>query len=156
VPLPRNCWRRLTGLLFLCLPLASPAAPGGCDTPTEDCVPVGHWNFGLAVGGGVRTNPVADSDNIPLVLIPHISYYGKRVFLDNLDFGVTLAESDANTLSLLASPGYDRVFFYRSDLQNFFIEGLPTQTNYATGGQGSAGPVGPGRPLASDLPSWLG
>src|SRR5262249_36517173 len=51
------------------------------------------------------------------------SYYGKRFFIDNLDPGVTLFDGDANTLSLIASPGYDRVFFYRSDLQNLFIGG---------------------------------
>lgn len=40
--------------------------------------------------------------------------------------GFTLAENAANTLSLVASPGYDRVFFYRNDLQNIFVTGLPT------------------------------
>ena len=54
------------------------------------------------------------------------AYYGKRFFIDNLDVGFTLAENAVNTLSLVASPGYDRVFFYRSDLQNIFVTGLPT------------------------------
>ena len=59
--------------------------------------------------------------DIPLVLVPQFSYYGKRFFIDNLDPGVTLFDGESNTLSLVASPGYDRVFFYRSDLQNFFV-----------------------------------
>jgi outer membrane protein len=59
--------------------------------------------------------------DIPLVVVPQFSYYGKRFFIDNLDPGVTLFEGDSNTLSLIASPGYDRVFFYRSDFQNLFI-----------------------------------
>ncbi len=65
---------------------------------------------------------MGESD-IPLVVIPQISYYGKRFFLQNLDLGVTLYEGQSNTFNLIASPGYDRVFFYRNDLQNFFVSG---------------------------------
>jgi outer membrane protein len=93
---------------------------------------VGSWNLSVALGAGIRTNPVVDSKDIPLVVVPQFSYYGKRFFIDNLDPGVSLFEGDANTLSLIASPGYDRVFFYRSDLQNFFVGG---PTSVAAGGQ---------------------
>jgi len=75
----------------------------------------------VALGAGVRTNPLVHGQAIPLVVVPQFSYYGKRFFIDNLDPGVTLLEGESNTLSLVASPGYDRVFFYRSDLQNIFI-----------------------------------
>jgi outer membrane protein len=72
----------------------------------------------------VRTNPVIHSREIPLIVIPQVSYYGKRVFLNNLDLGFTLAENNSSSISLVASPGYDRVFFYRSDLQNIFVSGF--------------------------------
>lgn len=98
-----------------------------CGAPSRDCVAVGHWNFDVSLGAGVRTDPVVHEADIPLVAIPHFSYYGKRVFIEDLDLGVTLTESAASTLSLIASPGYDRVFFYRSDLQNIFVTGLPTE-----------------------------
>jgi outer membrane protein len=96
-----------------------------CKQASGDCVAVGKWNFSVALGAGVRTNPLADGQDIPLVVIPQFSYYGKRFFIDDLDLGFALAESNTNTLSLVASPGYDRVFFYRSDLQNIFVGGLP-------------------------------
>jgi outer membrane protein len=99
------------------------SASEGCAGTSDDCVAVGHWDFSVALGAGVRTNPLVNGDNIPLVIIPHVSYYGKRFFLDDLDLGVTLAENSSNSLSLIASPGYDRVYFYRTDLQNFFITG---------------------------------
>jgi outer membrane protein len=95
-----------------------------CKGPAEDCVAIGRWNFSVALGAGVRTNPLVHGKDIPLVLIPQLSYYGKRFFMDNLDFGFTLAERGPNTFNLIATPGYDRVYFYRSDLQNFFI-GFP-------------------------------
>ena len=115
---------------------AQETAPAArCDQPSVDCVAVGHWNLSVAIGGGIRTSPVARGSSIPLVVIPQVSYYGSRFFLHNLDVGVTLRESDANTFSLIASPGYDRALFYRSDLQNLFV-GYPTVS--AAAGTGTA------------------
>jgi MipA family protein len=95
-----------------------------CQGPSNDCVAVGGWNLSIALGAGVRTNPVVHEGDIPLVVIPTFSYYGKRFFIDNLDGGVSLIENDHSTLSLIASPGYDRVFFYHSDPQNIFVTDL--------------------------------
>src|SRR6186713_2453572 len=97
-------------------------AETNCSEPSAECVEVGQWDISLALGGGVRTNPVRSNSDIPLVAIPRISYYGKRFFLENLELGVTLHESDSNTFNLVAAPGYDRVFFVRNDLQNIFVD----------------------------------
>jgi MipA family protein len=99
-------------------------ADDDCKGPSDDCVAIGRWNFSVALGVGIRTNPLVNGKDIPLVVIPQFSYYGKRFFIDNLDVGFTLADSGANTFNLIATPGYDRVYFYRTDLQNFFI-GFP-------------------------------
>jgi MipA family protein len=113
---------------------------------TEDCVVVGDWNFSVSLGAGIRTNPLVNGHDIPLAIVPEISYYGSHFFLDNLDFGVTLVDSDANSLSLIASPGYDRVFFYRYDLQNFFVDSL-------SAGAGATNPVSQGTLGAIQFPS---
>jgi MipA family protein len=116
---------RLRRFAFTILLALAPAgvvfAEDDCKGPSTDCVAVGGWNFSLSLGAGVRTDPVVNQATIPLAVIPQFSYYGKRFFIDDLDAGVTLAESDESSLSLIASPGYDRVFFYRSDPQNFFL-----------------------------------
>jgi MipA family protein len=104
---------------------AHAAADDDCKGLSTDCVAVGKWNFSIALGAGVRTNPLVGGRDIPLVVIPQFSYYGKRIFIDDLDLGFTLAESAANSFNLVASPGYDRVFFYRNDLQNIFVTGFP-------------------------------
>ena len=117
---------RLPALLLGALACATlNAAPlqSGCTAPSPDCVEVGHLNISLGLGAGLRTNPVLGESDIPLVVLPSISYYGKRFFLENLDLGFTLAETQHHTFNLLASPGYDRVFFYRHDLQNIFVNG---------------------------------
>jgi outer membrane protein len=97
------------------------AEEADCAASSDECVAVGSWSVSVALGAGVRTNPLVHGQDIPLVVVPQFSYYGKRFFIDNLDPGVTLFEGESNTLSLIASPGYDRVFFYRSDLQNIVI-----------------------------------
>ena len=105
------------------------ATDGECKGPSGECVPVGGWDFSISLGAGVRTDPVVHESTIPLVVIPHISYYGEHFFLDDLDLGYSFVDTDHSNLSLIATPGYDRVFFYRSDLQNIFVTGF---TNFSS------------------------
>ena len=97
------------------------AAQTPCKAPSTDCIAVGDLEVSLSLGYGTRTNPVVGRDDIPLFVVPHVSYYGKRFFLESLEPGVTLYESDANTFNLIATPGFDRVFFSRHDLQNVVV-----------------------------------
>lgn len=78
-----------------------------------------RWQISLAVGAGVRTNPVMDNDNIPLIVIPQINYLGERFFIQNLDFGYTLFQNDEQQFNLLLTPSYDQVFFNERDINNF-------------------------------------
>ena len=108
----------------------------------SDCVPVGRWDFSISIGAGVRTDPVVHESTIPLVVIPHFSYYGEHFFLDDLDVGYSFIDNDHSNLSLIATPGYDRVYFYRNDLQNIFVTGF---TNFTTtGNQSTTGNEQPG------------
>jgi len=131
-----------------------------CNGPSDDCVAIGRWNVSVALGAGVRTNPLISGKDIPLVVIPQFSYYGRRFFIDNLDFGLTLAEHGANTFNLIATPGYDRVYFFRADLQNFFIgfpdASAPLRPAQVTAGTPGAIPVRPPAPRITYLagPEW--
>lgn len=102
---------------------ASAAETTACTAPSPECAVVGQWEISASLGLGQRSNPIEGKSDIPLVVIPHISWYGKRFFLENLEVGYTLYDGEANTFNLIASPGYDRVFFYKNDLQNIFIAG---------------------------------
>ena len=97
------------------------AAQTPCTAPSADCIAVGDLQVSVSFGYGTRTNPVAGRDDIPLFVIPYLSYYGKRFFLESLEPGVTLYESDAHTFNLIATPGFDRVFFSRNDPQNVIV-----------------------------------
>jgi outer membrane protein len=140
----------LGATLALLLHAGGTLAGSDCTAPAEECVAVGGWNFSLGLGVGDRTNPLAHGKDIPLVIIPQFSYYGKRVFIEDLDLGVTLADGTANTLNLIASPGYDRVFFYRTDLQNIFVGRVNSATPGAPAGNGNGNGQGtsqfPSRP----------
>jgi MipA family protein len=120
-----NRFLRKTFLLLTLLPAVAAVQPVAaqtpCKSPSVDCVAVGDLAVSVSVGYGTRTNPVAGRDDIPLFVLPQVSYYGKRFFLESLEPGVTLYESDAHTFNLIASPGFDRVFFNRKDLQNVIV-----------------------------------
>ena len=126
--------------------VCSVATGEDCKGPSSECVPVGGWDFSISLGAGIRTDPVVHESDIPLVVIPHISYYGEHFFLDNLDVGYTFIDGDRSNLSLIATPGYDRVFFYRSDLQNIFVTGLTSfnssTTSKTPGGTAISMPIG--------------
>jgi outer membrane protein len=78
-----------------------------------------QWQFSLGVGAGMRTNPVMDNDDIPLVVIPQVSYQGERFFIQNLDFGYSLFENEKQQFNLLLTPSYDQVFYNKWDINNF-------------------------------------
>ncbi len=111
----------LLALLAAVAAVQPAAAQAPCKAPSPDCIAVGDLEVSVSLGYGTRTNPVAGRDDIPLFVVPHVSYYGKRFFLESLEPGVTLYESDAHTFNLIASPGFDRVFFNRKDLQNVIV-----------------------------------
>jgi len=115
--------------MFAWLFLIQTSLANDCSGPSDDCVVIGRWNFSVSLGAGARTNPLVNGRDIPLVVVPQFSYYGNRFFINDFDLGFTFAESDANAFNLVASPGYDRVYFYRSDLQNIFVSGFPDSPN---------------------------
>ena len=102
MPASRRSWRAraaistMNPILRKTLPLLAIAAATGpqaaaaqtpCKAPSADCIAVGDLEVSLSVGVGTRTNPVVGRSDIPLFVVPHISYYGKRFFLESLEPG---------------------------------------------------------------------
>jgi outer membrane protein len=131
-------------------------AKSSCKTPSPECVVVGEWDISVSLGAGTRTNPIRGKSNIPLVVIPQISYYGKRFFLESLDLGYTLYDGAANTFNLVGTPGYDRAFFYSGDLQNIFVTGATqfTTTPIEPGAEPREFPVSPRHTTYLAGPEW--
>ncbi|GAA0374546.1 MipA/OmpV family protein [Bowmanella denitrificans] len=76
-------WIVLVGLM------AGPSAIA-CES---QCIEKGQWQLGVAIGAGVRSNPLVDGDNIPLVVLPDIAWYGEAFYLDNDEVGYQVIDN---------------------------------------------------------------
>lgn len=103
----------------------------GCQAASVHCAPIGEWEVSLGVGLGVHTNPLIDGDEVPIVLLPDFSYYGKRFFLDDYQLGFTLLDTEHHAFNAIITASYDQVYFQDWGLGNFTIEngGFNTLSN---------------------------
>jgi outer membrane protein len=95
-----------------------------CEQITDSCATVGEWKFSLAVGAGVYTNPLHGGDDIPLVLIPQISYYGEKAFFENNTLGYSFFENDQLIISAITQLNHEKAYFTRWHPQNILIESV--------------------------------
>ncbi len=82
------------------------------------------WRLGVAMGYGERSNPLLNSDDLPIILDLDIAYFGKHFFFDNGDLGLTFADNERVTASVMARVRSDQVFFGRTNTR--FIQIGPT------------------------------
>jgi outer membrane protein len=96
-----------------------------------------HWRLGAAFGYGRRSNPVIQSEDIPVIVDLDIAWFGKRWFFDNGDLGFTMFDRPRSTTSLVARLNDDRVFFGKTNTRyvNFAYTsaGLAPLVDPATG-----------------------
>lgn len=93
-----------------------------------------HWRLGAALGYGNRTNPLIQSDDIPVIVDLDIAWFGKRWFFDNGDVGFTLFDEPRSTTSAVARLNDDRVFFGKTNTR---------YVNFAYAGDGLTEPLPP-------------
>ena len=87
-------------------PLAAAAADGDGTSP---------WEIGIAFGYGERSNPLIQSDDIPVLIDIDIAWYGERWFFDNGDVGRTLFDGANVTVNFIGRVNSNRVFFSKTD-----------------------------------------
>jgi len=92
--------------LAACLLLLVPALTSAAESP---------WRLGVAMGYGERSNPLAFADDVPIIIDLDIAYFGKHFFFDNGDLGLTFADNERVTASVMARVRSDRVFFSRTN-----------------------------------------
>jgi outer membrane protein len=93
-----------------------------CENDLE-CIEVGRWDLGVALGYGERSNPLKDYDDIPIYVVPTFAYYGDDWYFDNGNFGYTLTEQEKYTINLATSFSTDSAYFTRWDPSNIFFAG---------------------------------
>ena len=108
----------LTCILFPIFAWADPVDSCGSE---YECIEIGRWDIGLALGYGSRSNPLKDYEDIPIYLAPTFAYYGDNWHFDNGNFGYTLVEDEKYTINLTTSFSNDSAFFRRWDPSNVFL-----------------------------------
>ncbi len=133
-------------------PSASPAAsaptsaPAAAPATTPAALPPERrWRLGAALGYGVRSNPLIQSDDIPVIVDLDFAWFGKRWFIDNGDIGFTLFDDARSTTSIVARLNSDRVFFGKTNTRyvNFTYAGRGMTVAFT--------PPEPGAPGAIDM-----
>ncbi|MBE0370192.1 MipA/OmpV family protein [Pseudoalteromonas aurantia] len=100
-----------------------------CNSSDSDCVNTSQWQFSVAIGIGELTNPLAGGDNIPLFVIPYVSYYRDRFFLENTTLGFTLLDKPKFDLSFIVEPNSEQAFFEQFHLRNIIAPGSYVATD---------------------------
>jgi outer membrane protein len=89
-----------------------------CQQNDENCIGIGQWQFSVAVGAGVLTNPLSGGDDYPLLVVPYVSYYHDKFFLENTTVGYTFSESRNFDISFIVEPNTEQAFFERFHIRN--------------------------------------
>jgi MipA family protein len=114
-------------VLGLAASAAHAQAPASADVVSADKTPAEgvplvlpaerRWRLGAALGYGERSNPLIQSDDIPVVIDLDIAYFGDRWFFDNGDLGLSLTDNRLLTANLVARLNSDRTFFGKTNLK---------------------------------------
>jgi len=124
----RETLMRILALSAWCtLACAQEIQPGAAHTPVAvpAAAPERHWRLGAGLGYGNRSNPLIQSDDIPVIVDLDVAWFGKRWFFDNGDIGFTLVDRPRFTTSVVAQLNSDRVFFGKTNTRyvNFAYSG---------------------------------
>lgn len=96
------------------------AAENQCDLG-EDCVEQDAWQIGIAFGAGLIANPLVDGDDIPLVILPDIAWYGESAYFDNGELGYRFLDEPSFSADAYAVVDFERAFFSFWHPSNVFL-----------------------------------
>ncbi len=108
-------FRRIAQLTALSIALQSGICMADEESAAGESIEESRWRLGAALGYGVRTNPLIQSDDIPIIVDLDIAWFGDRWFFDNGDLGLTFADNQHVTGSIVARVNSGRVFFGKTD-----------------------------------------
>lgn len=69
------------------------------------------WELGVAAGYGVRTNPLVNSDDIPMYAVLNMAWFGDYFFFDNGDIGITAYETEKLSVNVIGHINNEREIF---------------------------------------------
>lgn len=119
----KRTWKQICLLGCLCLPVHSYAEQSLCadDQDSEVCTPVNELQITVALGIGTTTNPLYQSENTPLYLVPDVAWYGENWYLDNTEIGYQWQNTDDFAMETFVSINGERGNFSRGFATNVFL-----------------------------------
>lgn len=130
--------RTIVALLMIlaspcCISLVAAADEAASAVPINaaDAAPkMSRWRLGAALGYGVRSNPLVQSDDIPIVVDIDVAWFGDHFFFDNGDLGLTVINNRRLTADVVARVNSDRVFFGKTNTRfvSIGVAGEPLST----------------------------
>lgn len=80
-------------------------------TEDETCVEKSRWHLGIAFGVGIKTNPLVNGDDIPLVILPDIAWYAHKAYFDNGELGYQWINQPKIAFETFLQLDRERAFF---------------------------------------------
>jgi outer membrane protein len=77
----------------------------------ETCIEKSSWHLGIAFGLGIKTNPLVDGDDIPLVIMPDIAWYAEQAYFDNGELGYQWINQPKVAFETFLQLDRERAFF---------------------------------------------
>ena len=71
----------------------------------------GEWHIRLSAGLGRVENPLAKTDDIKVPVLPSVSYYGDRFYLNNFNLGYALYETDSFAVDIEGILNEDGIYY---------------------------------------------
>jgi len=88
---------------------------------TENHIATDKLHFSIALGAGVKTNPLVGGNNIPLFIVPSLRFYGEKFYFDNGDLGYSFIQNKQLTLSAVSRINSENAYFSRWHPKNIFV-----------------------------------
>jgi outer membrane protein len=102
------------------------------------------WKVGFGAGYGQMSNPLINSDDIPIYGILQLSYFGESFFFDNGDIGWFIDEGKNWSVNAIAGVGGERSFYsFLNDSSVGFNPGLGISADENILEPPSGAPTGP-------------
>lgn len=105
-------------LSLLCACFCAPICAGNDTTRNNPS------QISLAVGYGQYGNILHQGDATPLYLLPRLSYYQQRFYLENLDVGYNLVQHQGWSLDVTSKQSFDALLLRQNPLQDSLLRGL--------------------------------
>ena len=121
-------------ILLLLLSWQINAEPAPECPQSAQCVEEQRLYLSWALGYGQRSNPLYGGEELPLVILPDIYYYGRYWFFDNGTLGYSWTLTNNVQLSAISLLNEEKGYFRRHHLSNVF-------TQQVSGNYGLMGPA---------------